>query len=578
MKKILEIILLAISLNLFSQSNVIRNSSFEELDNTSPIQYPTHEGQVYQWQDPEIKYLKYWESRSFCHPDSEIWNCYPAHSPDWFKIGGQGYFGLLIPPPDGASCIGMTNYELIQQELNSTLYSNNWYSFNGNLFLGTTNFQVSYDYSGCNQTELILYLAKKKINYNRERISALDVCINGNYNHQDGLLQDIIILKKFILNTSDFTPDTWQNFEFLFRTPNINNIAAYNWLGIELRKIGYNGESTDGSCGTCYVRLDNLQLFNIESDPCCSIDGDINEFSSNSFSVNSNPWVCHATNITGYDMNVFDRWGNNVYSKSEFNPNGLDNDNDIGTINNPHPIYSIYWNGTNYSGNFLYNAGPFNITLVLYNCQLSIVKTKMAQIYESLENGEVATIYPPIYNTDSPVNYERADCCTYNRYFNTTPQRQECIYEAVNQIVGGNNCIITSNQNITFKAGNAVILNPGFQVQSGAFFEAKILPCGVQRLANFSYETIDSSNFELISPITISESKLFLIKNQLNIINNKEMNTLLEIYNANGKLVYYNIINDDVHLNLNHFSEGMYLVKLQGNNNTYVKKIVLLND
>jgi hypothetical protein len=459
-----------------SQTNVFNNGSFEELDSSSPISFPQQEGQVHQWKEPQIKYLNNWESRSYCSPDSDSWNCYPAHSPDWFKLGGGGYFGLLNAPPDGQSCIGMANHELVQQDISNQLLSNTWYSFKGNIFLGSSNFQASYDINGCNETELYLYTSKQKIQYKREQIAANTVCINDGYNHSDGILQNIKVLKKFKLNTNQFTPDTWQDFEFLFKTPDLGNNNAYNWIAIETRKIGYGGDVVDGNCMSCYILLDNLQIFDLAGDPCCKIRGDISDFSANTFSANTNPWVCNANNITGYNMDVFDRWGDIVYHKEEYNPNGLDNENDFNPNNSLPPVYSIKWNGTDNNNNFLYNSSPFNVVINLYNCTQTIDITRQAVLYESLPDGQGPMIYPPNYPTYDLVEFERADCCIPNRFFDDTPQRLSCIYEASNKITATNNCVITSNQNITFKAGNQVILEPGFSTEDGASFNVQISP------------------------------------------------------------------------------------------------------
>ena len=69
-------------------------------------------------------------------------------------------------------------------------------------------------------------------------------------------------------------------------------------------------------------------------------------------------------------------------------------------------------------------------------------------------------------------------CCPAVRTVLNTPTDSK-LYGADQQVVSDAEVKLgEGNTNITFEAGNNVHLSPGFEVQQGAVFEAKIGPCG----------------------------------------------------------------------------------------------------
>lgn len=93
-------------------------------------------------------------------------------------------------------------------------------------------------------------------------------------------------------------------------------------------------------------------------------------------------------------------------------------------------------------------------------------------------------IYPQTTNHNL-ISYLYIDDAAFNEiedneiYKNTSDLPSETVRCNTIQTVG--NVSILNGQDVTFKAGNSILLNPGFATQLGAKFKADISPCGTIR-------------------------------------------------------------------------------------------------
>jgi len=125
---------------------------------------------------------------------------------------------------------------------------------------------------------------------------------------------------------------------------------------------------------------------------------------------------------------------------------------------------------------------------------------------------------------------------------NTNPT--DSLYAANQTITTDQNVIIAADKNIRFYAGNSILLKPGFTVENGANFEAKIMTECIDTNNSGQAAAVGSSRNQQPQNTPLSAALQMDIapnpfNNQTNIrINLPEASLIsLEIYDLNGQMV-----------------------------------------
>jgi len=150
--------------------------------------------------------------------------------------------------------------------------------------------------------------------------------------------------------------------------------------------------------------------------------------------------------------------------------------------------------------------------------------------------------------------------------------------------------VVNSGSNVTYRAGNQVVLNTGFQALNGSIFNAFIHPCsgGTNSFYKPQIEA-DDVFFRNEEQEEQADKKLFNqdIPNDVSIFPNPTTGKLniesrfviygISIYDFTGRLIMHNdkVDNNKVTVSIKGKSPGIYLVRVNGKNNYVIKKIIL---
>lgn len=417
------------------------------------------------------------------------------HSPDYFdntmnfyNENCSGEYGnsdgaskLNIGAYSGNRYMGLSTYELIQQEYNSSLVPGRHYTVSFEAMLGT---EFPSTWSGTSTIKI--YLAKSKVKY-RSQNDASEFCTEDYVTYQDGLFQDIREIGSLELNIADYPPaDGWKRVQASFRA--WDNIDAYSWFIIDVVKNNYSPGSFSFDCVGDYVYIDNVSMQNAEfcSSHCSPDLGPITYWRNvdntptygvppTGVIVGGSPgqsFYLFIENAIGIDFTVINGWGEEIYSRYAFEPDGL---HDVG-----FPDYWFSWNGEDQNGNFLYpEVDVLVYNLTIWNCDpgstISYLGNELLYTPSNLDNVDGGDI----------VDYELDDCCDDHAYFQNTTFNSLFRKDVNDFITAGTNVttgtqgpvVVSSNANVLFHAGSEINLLPGFTVSSGGIFHAVISDC-----------------------------------------------------------------------------------------------------
>lgn len=159
---------------------------------------------------------------------------------------------------------------------------------------------------------------------------------------------------------------------------------------------------------------------------------------------------------------------------------------------------------------------------------------------------------------------------------------------AIEYTVRGNG---STGANMTIEATNSITLNPGFKVEKGAVFSASIVSATASNLKSSQLENNDLSDFDLKQTvINEDDNHLLDIKvypnpftEQLNFhfqLDSKSK-VIISIFNINGLLIKQLVqpteYVEGIHVissNLSELNNGIYIYKVNINNNMYYSKIL----
>lgn len=294
-------------------------------------------------------------------------------------------------------------------------------------------------------------------------------------------------------------------------------------------------------------------------------------------------------NATEVEMFVWDRWGNLGYYWHSFDPLGL--------VDPGYSDFAIVWNGhsTLTGGDFIASS-TYPIRLIVRSCSDEFQYDGAITILGI--NNPPAVLYQETQIMESP------NCCPeYAIIQNTIYNGTSGVY--VNDFIhAGSNIapppygpvIVNNTGNVNYRAGNYILLEPGgFWVNPGGVFEAKIESCGAssERLQIGSrghYEELRSNTSESelsliksgISPETdtFGEDEINIFPNPTNGILHINLKTFsdvnYELYSLDGRLILKNELENinEFQIDLSSNESGVYFLKLNCNGALMTKRII----
>lgn len=435
-----------------------------------------------------------WESENFDNGD------YSVHSPDYFSVpfnvdigeaegDAQGIPPHGDPASDGVRYVGLGTYELIQQEYGE-LDIGDWYSVSMDVRLHFDNWSTWN-----NTSELRVMLAKQRIRYQNN-----EYCGEGYVDYAPGIFgsQDIKIIGSRVLNADDFnTADGWVRIAFSFYASNdivgMPWIAdGYNWLAIECRQLDPTPTNDPQWCFTDYVFVDNVSLRSADycNSPCAPdlgpiewgvlVNGQIDPGNTEEdcFVNSGDAFALCVKNALGVDFAVYreEQVNNILYQQQDYNVNGLI---DVPYNGYVFEDYLFYWWGELPDGSQL-DEGDYVYDMRIWNCN------------ETIELDHVYLAYFPSNNEDpiGPAHqqyFELEDCCDEFAYYQNQTLSGNLRRDVHDFITAGADVtpepdatgpvIVTSGSHLTYHAGNAINLLPGFVVEPGAMYTGIINDC-----------------------------------------------------------------------------------------------------
>ena len=142
---------------------------------------------------------------------------------------------------------------------------------------------------------------------------------------------------------------------------------------------------------------------------------------------------------------------------------------------------------------------------------------------------------------------------------------------------------ISANKNVIFRAGNSIHLTPGFHVEKGAKFHAYIAGCEEKENSSNRFNVLSNiykdTSKKLETNIINNEKKIEIYPNPCNnffIVKGGTTNIKqLEIYNISGmKIRTINNISFNSKIGISNLQQGVYIVKVIKNNESFYHKIV----
>jgi hypothetical protein len=580
---------------LLAQKNLIQNPGFEEP--YCDTCYPQNMGHVYIHKSGDLKkdvaYIKSWTGRAHFGKKGTFNQDLIYHSPDWYY---KGFYGGIART--GTGCIGMSNYELIQQKFNEKMQA-------GKLFLITLYIQNDagayaawgpQNYSLLD-SELNVTISKNEIQYQKEDNITDEVNCNTKYiSHQDGPSQDIKTIASFDLNQTDYpiVNKKWYKLQKFILAP--ENISRYDWFNIEIRRKNYDpikGYSRDCDWDA-KIYIDDVSIIPFCDYPCAPALGDISIDVQPTVTSNT-PAVISISNIIGYDIKIY---GTNpkkpkqkhlVFEEKQTDINGLNH-----YLDPNKKIFNFYWFGHSQNGEF------DNInTYYIYNYELNTWNCSQEKKFEGniniVSKPPKTTPYEKVWEN---FNFNYDDCCIESHTIKQRP-RKHSKFIASDFISAGEFCNLQSDFHTIFQAGNEIELLPNFSIEPGANFTAYIEDCVVNPLYNiridddpilaandFSIEEsiIEQDTLNLNIPMSVHEIleakyRIYPNPNSGNFkveLLGENAKGIVSILDHTGRLILQKSINKEsiVWIDLSPFSPGIYFVKISDGETVKIEKVV----
>lgn len=492
-------------ISICKAQDMVYNGSFEDGD------------LPFEW--AQFRYATNWHSQGVLYtPDSDdVW----GHSPDYFD--DQTPFAPVFDPnvgmragvaPTGVTAhtghrfAGLDDYELIQQKYgNNMLQERRFYTVS--LFIRPS----SYFFAGT--SNLRIFLANNEFQYQNSNNSA-SLCTPPymSYNEPSHVQE----LASIPIDLATYPANLWSRVSATFYVSEELN-ETFKWLVIDMNSGG-NAQA----CGMHYIFVDDVSF--VRAEYCASVcapdlpspsNGTVqNVMVADAFCpgapycadcINRYPYSCNIENdwecmpqyyndncccpIKFFEMWIADavgvnfwvrsRWGAQdiVYERHEFDANGL---------KFPGQSYFVLqWMGRDGNGQHL-PAGVYDYELEYWNCTPGSEHSIESSLY--YEAGDEYYAQPP-----EVVNGLLENCCPNHLYFQNYTFSGLVEEHASTFITAGSNVtsgavgpvVVPSTSNVTFRAGEAINLEPGFMVEAGAVFNAVITDCVYGGLKSMAY-------------------------------------------------------------------------------------------
>ena len=535
--------------------------------------------------------IKIWQSAGWNSQEPPC-PCGAYHSPDYRGAVNtpQGYY------------IGILQYELIQQKLEGSDKLEE-----GKFYKVSCKINVPEFFNGDNHvTEnseryIIFFLAKNRLHYKRQgrefsgNSDGENICnatnlgfgfihpYNSKYKEYD--TNDTILIKKIRLN--DFSYNTWYDVSFAFKMPE-EGLNKHNWFVIDC--------TDDGSCGdyfcTNYTYIDDIVLEETDhcntENPCSPTDGEIN--------------ITPPTKIYPDYKNYAVLNLDNVYSATDINIT-IDNGSTIDVIPDVYcdnGIEKVEWDAEKanvYTGYFIWkmtltnDCGETN-----YNVPFTFENPDNNPTLYPIENNCVTGIDIPIPCCEAEPNILIEN--------ETLEGTGKILFHAVNNITIRNTLIKSSAKDVTFKAGNNIILEPGFETEDGANVEMSIEPCEskqnqpkdsladkktenkilneqfLTKSEDISVESENNSQFQDTFNIYPNPADNYIeISVNVNCSKNNEI-LKISISDVSGKMCYnkqFNTVDNYFFgkINISNYPSGIYFITVTGNQFSETKKMIV---
>lgn len=440
--------------------NLVHNASFEDGDDSYLSSNPCIYGSAYICD----QYLDVWESRYRHTSDIDDYGCYTWdwHSPDWFKVGVFQQ-PITTTAADGQLYIGMSDYELIQQQFftNNKFDEGEHYILTAYIYLTLHNSDgTDNDYS---KSILRFYAAKSKVEYKKENPNQNQYFCTDKYKDHENP-NSIFILNDVNLNLLD--KDKWIKVQFEFTAPS----SLHDWFGIEMRN-----EQSSSECRWGYVLIDNISLALGCDNNCSSTDG-IASICTTNYHTETEPFmVTGLNNITKAKFMIYPYFGQfPIWSKTIM-----------------YPQTKLAWDGKEGNSGAEAAAGMYIYKLLLTNdC---VEDKEFSGTFTKVNASGTPTQYSIYMDYAGGVSKPPVPCCSlepdiyiYNQIllqdktiFSDPPTNSTnpaLLYQAVHNIYAKDDIVPASNE-VIFRAGNEIDIEPDFDVEYGADFTAEIKDC-----------------------------------------------------------------------------------------------------
>lgn len=425
------------------------------------------------------------------------------HSPDYYynsplhneyTVSVNPY--TILPSHSGAAFAGLSDYEMIRQELNSPLTGMHQYIFRMYVHSGEVGIEASnWDNS---LSRLVIYLSKDEIVYNDNggNCDSQNLCdCTTDYRTVDGSnsTQAIYSISLSDVTFSNYTND-WVLVEFIFTCPENNaflgSSQVFNWIGIDL---SLNSVPTGpGQCYQSYILVDDVSITDL-CDNFCVNGGALSFGYYNNSTFVADSWVnvigmapnnvfqafnTYITNATYVFFEVYSNASQPMFTAEYMDPLGLHNPG--------YPDFLLLWDGKLNNGNCLTAADVYNARLIIRNCNREFNEIISITLWDPPPGG--CHSIPGIYSANAPRN-----CCPQNATIdnvNYTADARTDVQDYIN-IAQNGPVSFANNVNVKFHAGNVINVGPNYIANPGANVEMKIVPCGTRMFSN-----VDSDNNE----------------------------------------------------------------------------------
>ncbi|KAB8153044.1 T9SS type A sorting domain-containing protein [Kordia sp. TARA_039_SRF] len=486
---------------------------------------------------------------------------FELHSPDWYMINKyDGYqklrlteSGEPIMPHAGLGYIGMGPGELVQQQF-----------FDANKFEEGETYRLQFyvrtyddptrDWS--TGLDLNVYLRKSKMKYSLGANQFNNRCDPTKYFNKSSTSNTLQILNK-PMDLVNYPTGQWYPVTIEFNAPS----DSYDWIVIETEAAVL--------CDGPYVLLDDFRLSKSCEFPDCSrTSGEVFPNHNGLTSTTAPLKITNLDNAAAVTVEVFTMLGQPIWNYSVTCTNGI--------------VDPIFWDGRTTSGSYAADASYLLKVTYTNDCG---TESKTSAISKT---GN----HPPITNNIICNNsgvITPAPCCIYEPDLvidNTLlPGIGLLDYRVISSInvAPVYTVTVTNNADVEMRAGNEILLNPGFTVEPGANYFAEIVPCTTQRTATLEPTWIQPTQINddaLLSQN--SEDVLTLYPNPAKntstlIINDFKKGTDYEIaiYTMQGVKQYQqNTKVKKTTLNLSKLNAGMYFVKVSNGITTHSIKLI----